>query len=272
MSRVTRLAIAALAAVLLLAPPVALHPVLTHLSAAGLSSLLFELSHPRLFVLLAIAALSILPALSFTFAIARAARGVPHLRALRKNSRAVRLEEFQYRQLPSAEVVVFTAGVLRPVTFVSTGAEETLGREGLRAALLHEQAHQRRLDVLWRLLLHAIGRAFAFIPWTKAIVEAETLRTECAADDYAIRRGARRIDLFEAIVAASAAPTSPLAAGLNGPHLQLRLTRLVHPETPLPGRPIKSFAALAAAVALPTIMAHLTTIVAAAGAPHHLMM
>lgn len=265
MRRVSRLALLNLSVVLLLAPAAALHPVLTHLYAAGLSSLSIELTHPRLLGLFAVAVVSVLPATRFTVAMVRATRGVAHLRTLTQSSREVRMEEFQYRLLPSCAVMVFTAGVLRPVTFVSTGAEHALGPGGLRAALLHEQAHQRRLDVMWGLLLHAIGRAFAFMPWTTEIVEAETLRTECEADDYAIRNGARRLDLFEAIVAASDPPGKPLAAGLSDSNVELRLRRLVDPETPLPGRPIRRFVALTAAVALPTVAAHVIAIAAAVG-------
>ena len=103
------------------------------------------------------------------------------------------------------------------------------------------------------------------MPWTTEIVEAETLRTECDADDYAIRNGARRLDLFEAIVAASDPPGKPLAAGLSDSNVELRLRRLVDPETPLPRRPIRRFVALTAAVALPTVAAHVIAIAAAVG-------
>jgi hypothetical protein len=163
---------------------------------------------------------------------------------------------------------VFTAGVIRPVTFVSAGAERDLGQARLRAAFLHEQAHQRSQDVMWRLLLRAVGRGFAFIPWVSHVVESETLRTECLADDYAIRGGVRRIDLFEAIVAASAASASPLTAGLTDAHAAFRLQRLVDPQIPLPGPSTRSVAALAAAMALPAGVSHVLAFGAALGASH----
>ena len=268
MSLGSRLALVALALVLVVAPGAEFHPVVRHLYAAGLSNLSAELMHPAVLVFMAIALVSVLPAAGFAVAVVRAARGAAHLRAVTNVSRPARMDEFGYRLLPSDAVVVFTAGLFRPTTFVSAGAERALGHAGLRAALLHEQAHERSQDVLWRLLLQAVGRGFAFLPWIRQVVEAETLRTECEADDYAIRCGARRCDLFEAVVAASAPPASPVAAGLSDANVELRLLRLVHPDTPLPGRPTMSFIALTAAVALPAVVGHVLAIATAVGASH----
>lgn len=268
MSRVSRFALVTLAAVLLLAPAAAFHPVVAHLYAAGLSNVSIEVTHPSVLGIFAIALISALPAVGFSVVMVRAARGVPHLRAVTENSRPARLAGFRYRVLPSDSVLVFTAGLVRPVTFVTTGAECALGRAGLRAALLHEESHRRNQDVAWRLLLSAIGNSFGFVPWIRDAVETETLRTECAADDYAIRSGVRRLDLFEAIVSAAGAPVNPSAAGLSSANVEFRLARLVEPETPLPGRPASSFLALTVAVALPAVAAHAIVIAAAVGTSH----
>jgi hypothetical protein len=256
------MALAILAVVLILAPAAAFHPVVAHLYAAGSSNLSIELTHPSVLGFFAIALVSALPAAGFTTVIVRAARGVPHLHALTQNSRPAHMEDFRYRLLPSEAVLVFTAGLVRPVTFVSAGAERALREPTLRAALLHEEAHRRSKDVIWSLLLGGIGRAFAFVPWIRDVVETEVLRTECAADDYAIRAGARRVDLFDAIVAASGSPADALAVGLTDASVERRLARLIHPEVPLPGRPTTNFLALAAAVAVPAVAAHLIAIAA----------
>ena len=271
MSRGSRMALVMLGVVLAFAPAATLHPLITHLYAAGLSNLSIELSHPRVVGFLALAGVSALPAAGFLLSILWTARGAGHLRALSRASRPARLDDLNYRLLASDAVLVFTAGLLRPVTFVSTEAERSLGRAGLRAALLHEQAHQRSRDIMWRVLLRGVGRGFAFIPRIREVVETETLRTECEADEYAIRGGARRRELFEAIVAASTPATNPLAAGLTDANVEFRLIRLVHPETPLPGHPTRSFVALTAAVALPAAAAHLIAI-AASVCTSHLMM
>ncbi|MBI2765932.1 MAG: hypothetical protein HYX53_08490 [Chloroflexi bacterium] len=271
MSRSSRLALVILAAALVLAPAIAVHPVVVHLHATGFSNLFSALTHLRVLPYLGIALASALPAAGFTIAMARAARGMRHLRDLMRGSQPAHTAEFRYRVIPADEVLVFTAGLLRPVTFVSTRAERSLGEAGLRAALLHEEAHRHSQDVIWRLLLRAIGHGFAFVPRITELVESETLRTECAADDYAIRGGARRLDLFEAIVSASGAPASSLAAGLTGADIEFRLTRLVHPEMPLPGRPTRSLLTLTAGVALPTAAAHVLAIAAAVGTSHLVM-
>lgn len=271
MSTGSRLALVTLAVALLLAPAAAVHPAATHLYAAGLSNLSIEFSHPRVFGFATVALVSALPAAGFAVSLFRTARGLGHLRNLREIGSPACLDGLHYRVLPSEGVVIFTAGLLRPTVFVSRGAERSLSRAELRAALLHERAHQLNRDVLWRLLLRTVGSAFAFLPWVARAVETETLRTECEADEYAIRSGARRCELFEAIAAATTPPAQPMAAGVSGGDVELRLTRLVHPDTPLPPPPTRSFVALAAGVALPAVVAHLVAVAAAVGTSHVMM-
>lgn len=268
MSRGSRLALVALAVAMIVAPAAALHPVVAHLYAAGLSNLLVEWTHPPVLGFAALAVLSVVPTVGFSIAVLRATRGIGHLRTLRRTSRPRSLNDLPYRLLARDQLFVFTAGFIHPTVFVSVGAERTLGEAGLRAALLHEQAHQRSQDIIWRLLLRGVGRAFALVPGISAVIESETLRTECAADDHAIRCGADRLDLFDAIVAASGSQPSVLAIGLTDANVELRLARLVHPETPLPGRPVRSFVALTAGVALPALTAHAMVIGAAVCASH----
>ncbi len=262
MSQGSRLALAILATTLLVAPVAALHPALSHLSAAGFARLSLELTHPMTLGFLALALVSILPAAGFALAIGRGIRGMAYVRTLTRNSLPVREGALRYRILPADTISVFTAGIFRPVTFVTAGAERALGERELRAALLHEAAHRRRRDVFWRLLLQAVGQALAFVPWVRRLVDQEALRSECAADEYAVRGGASRLALFEAIVAASAAPSNPLAVGLTSADVEFRLMRLVDPALPLPGRPTRAFAALTAAVAVPAVAAHAVTLAA----------
>jgi len=258
----SRLALMTLAVVLMLAPVVTVHPAVMHLYAAGLSNLSIEFDHPRLVGFVMLVGVSALPAAGFLYSLFQTSRRLGDLRTLGRISRPASLDGLDYRVLPSDAIIIFTAGFLWPRVFVSQGAERSFGRAELRAALLHEQAHQRNRDVLWRLLLHAVGRGFAFLPWVARAVETETLRSECEADDYAIRAGSRRRELFDAITAAVAPPGSPIAAGVAGPNAELRLMRLVHPETPLPGQPTRGFLTLAAAVTVPAVAAHVIAIVA----------
>lgn len=263
MSNGSRQALVTVAVVLMLAPAVTLHPAVAHVYAAGVSNLWIEVEHPRVFGFVTLAAVSALPAAGFLYSFFQAALRLGHLRRLGRLSRPASLDGLDYRVLPSEATTIFTAGILWPRAFVSEGAESSLGRAELRAALLHEQAHQRNRDVLWRLLLYAVGRGLAFLPWVARAVEMATLRSECEADDYAIRAGARPRELFDAIAAAAAPPASPLTAGLTGTNVELRLTRLVHPDTPLPAQPTGRFLGLATVLALPAATAHLIGFTAA---------
>jgi len=262
MSRGSRAALVILVVVLLLTPVATLHPVAGHLYDAGPAQLPVELLHPRVFGYLLLGLLAGLPALGFTVALIRAAHAVGNLRTLARNSWPSQLDALRYRAFDSHAVFVFSAGFFRPVTYASTGAESSLRGAQLHAALLHEEAHKHKKDIVWRLLLVSIGRAFAFLPWVGELVEAEILRTECKADAYAIAHGASRRGLFDAIVAASTASASSVTAGLTDGNTELRLMHLVQPETPLPNEHARNFVALAAAVAIPAVVAHGIALVA----------
>lgn len=155
-----------------------------------------------------------------------------------------------------------TAGIVHPVVFVTSGALVALEHGQLKAGLLHEQAHQRGRDVFWNLMLAAVGRGFAFLPRTSRMVEALMLRSECGADDYALRGGARRTDLFDAIAAASGEPVNLVSVGLSSTNARLRLVRLVNAETRLPGQPTTALLSLAAVVLLPAFAAHVLAVAA----------
>ncbi|MCC6387227.1 MAG: M56 family metallopeptidase [Dehalococcoidia bacterium] len=249
---------------LIVAPLLTLHPALAHLYEAGLGGLRREASHPQVVALSALTIISVLPATAFLIFLFRATRCQAELRLLLGSSRPARLGGLPYRVLPSQSITVFTAGVFRPVVFVSAGAESALSTAELQAALLHELAHQRHRDVLWGLVLRAVGRAFAFLPHARALVQRASLHAECQADEFALRGGARRTDLFEAIAASSATPPRLASAGIADAAVELRLVRLVHPETPIPAQPTRGFVALAAAMALPAILAHVIAVAAAA--------
>lgn len=264
MSRAGRLALSGLALALVLAPLLTLHPALTHLYEAGPGGLRREASHPQVIAFGALAVISILPAAAFLVFLVKAARCQGEFRLLLNSSWPTTLGELHYRVFPSQSITLFTAGAFRSVVFVSSEAERALSVAELRAALLHEQAHQRNRDVLWGLILRAVGKAFAFLPQAKGLVHRASLHAECQADEFALRGGARPTDLFEAIAASSAAPTNLASAGIADSAVELRLVRLVHPETPIPGQPTRGFVALTGAIALPAILAHVIAVIAAA--------
>ena len=263
MSRGSRAALAMLAVALVLSPLLTLHPAVAHAYQAELTGIVAEAAHPQVVLLFPLAIVSALPALGFVVSLVVTARNHGGLQALLDHSEPTSLGQIQYRLFPSETVLLFTAGLIRPAIFVSSEAMRTLSPAELYAALLHERAHQRNRDVVWRVLLRAVDRAFGFLPQTKRLFQMAALRAECAADEYAIRRGARRTDLFEAIAAASPAPAAAVSAGISDGHVELRLVRLVDPDTPIPGQPTTGFLALAVAVALPAVLAHVVAVVAA---------
>ena len=264
MSRASRLALVTLVLALVLAPLLTLHPAFAHLYEAGVGGLRREASHPQIIAFSALTALSVFPPITFVMFLINAARCNDELRLLRNSSWPTRLDELHYRVFPSPAITLFTAGAFRPVVLVSSEAERALSTAELRAALLHELAHRQNRDVLWGLILRAVGRAFAFLPHADRLVHRASLYAECQADEFALRRGARRTDLFEAIAASSTAPTRLASPGIADTAVELRLVRLVHPETPIPGQPTRGFVALTAAIALPAILAHVIAVVAAA--------
>lgn len=262
MSRGSRLALGTVALALLISPAITLHPAAAHLYAAGFSSLASELAHADFLGLATLALLAALPTAGFVAWLLLAAREPGCLRTITSLSRTARLDGLAYRLLPCDAIVVFTAGIWRPSTFVSEGAAAALPPGELRAALLHELGHQRHHDIPWKVLMKAVARGLPFLPWLRRAVETETLLDECAADEFAVRHGASRRELFDAIALAATAPSGPLVASVAGGDIEIRMRRLVHPETPLPRRPTGGFLAAATALLLLAVSVHMFAAVA----------
>lgn len=264
MNRAGRAALSTLAFAVVVGPLLTLHPALIHLSDASLTELWIEASHPQVVGFVTLTVMAALPTAGFLTSLVAAAKSRNGMRALLDGSKPAASGDLLYRVVPSDSVFLFTAGLFRPVVFASSEAVRCLSPDELRAALLHERAHQRNRDVLWGLLLRAVSRSFRPLPQVRQLVRVAALRTECAADDHALRGGAKRRDLFEAIAAASPVPAlrTP-ATGIGEGDAQLRLVRLVRPETPLPQTPTGGFLALTATMTLPAALAHLIALVAA---------
>lgn len=265
MTAVSRLALSALVLALLLSPVGAVHPLAVHLYVTGVTRTLSESTELSVVTVVFLALTSSLPALFMTAMFVRALRARRYLSVLAHGSELRTFAGIEYRQLQCQEVLVFTAGLRRPTIYVSHGAEQRLAPKTLRAALLHEDAHRQRRDVLWRFMLTAVAEGLPFVPPAKRIVEQELLRAECSADDHAMHAGARRLDLFDSITAASRSSSGPLWVGIGGTTAEVRLVRLAHPETEIPGEATKGLAYLTAAACLPAIAAHVVAIAAACG-------
>lgn len=259
------MSLTALIALVIASPLMTVHPAFLHVYQSGQRALVAETLHPTTIGLLALALIAGLPAIGFFGSLVRAMGAFRGLRTLIESSRPATQDGVSYRIFPGDGVTVFTAGLARPTIFVSEGAEQILPQAHLRAALLHEQGHRVNHDIPWRLLLRAVGRGFAFVPGAARFVDAAMLRSECEADDFALRAGARRKDLFEAIAAAASGPTTPYGtAALADMSLHFRLGRLAStdPDPPLPKHPNGGFLTLSAATITPVLLAHLISVVA----------
>ena len=250
-----------LSGAIVLLPLGVLHPVVVHLTREGSIEYHRGLFSPGFVGLLAIAGAGILPLFGFLAAIRTAQQARRSTARLLMDGEPRSLAGVTYTGVPGEGFVLLTAGFWRPAIVVSGGAEAALNSEELHAALLHERAHQQRRDVLWRALLVAVTGAFGLFPVVRSLVRMGILHSECMADDEALRLGAGRKALFEAVVVASGNAPRAIGANLAGGAVEFRLLRIARHDSTLPPGPSRGLGALLmAAVALP-IAGHLLVVV-----------
>lgn len=136
----------------------------------------------------------------------------------------------RYVSVPGEQVALFVAGLRRPVIYATAGAERTLNAGAWRAALLHERAHISRHDVRWLALVALAEAAVGRFPGARRLFGSLRIEMEWRADKAALIAGARREDLFEAIVGAAGVTAN--GAALSGAGTAERLAWLAQPETP----------------------------------------
>lgn len=130
--------------------------------------------------------------------------------------------------IATPQPIAFCFGLLRPRICVSAGLIETLTDGELRAVLLHEDHHRRRLDPLRGLVAEVLGAALSFLPIAGELRDLILMRAELAADDHAVRH-AGRASLAGALHKILAQPLTvrfPSAAGVSG--LSATETRIAH--------------------------------------------
>ncbi|HEY5475615.1 MAG TPA: M56 family metallopeptidase [Tepidiformaceae bacterium] len=233
----SRLLLLALAFVVPVAPFVTLQALYAHLGSVGRIDWAECLGSSGVVALMLIGLVSLIPAAGLPRAAFRWWVSNRQVTRLLRVARPAELAGVPCFRVCGDDVALFTARMWKPVIVVSDGAVASLSEEQMTAGLLHELAHQRKRDVLWRSLLVAVTDAFGFVPGTRKMVAAAMLRSECAADDEAVRRGAGRRALFDAIVSAANSPTVPCAAGLADSAVAFRLQRIATPALELPRDP-----------------------------------
>ena len=105
-----------------------------------------------------------------------------------------------------------TWGVFRPVVLLPSGAE-TWPRERLRAVLLHELAHVRRLDALTRGLAEALSVLLWFDPLVWLATRAMRDAAEAACDDGVVTAGVRPSRYVRHLVDVAREALAPPPAG-----------------------------------------------------------
>ena len=95
-----------------------------------------------------------------------------------------------------------TWGIFRPAILLPADATGW-SADRLEAVLLHELAHIRRLDCLWRLLARLACALFWFNPLVWIVARRHAAETELAADRLAISTGIRSSIYADALLAAA---------------------------------------------------------------------
>jgi beta-lactamase regulating signal transducer with metallopeptidase domain len=136
------------------------------------------------------------------------------------------------RLVVSDEVSVpMTCGVVRPVVLVPrTGLGWS--SEERRMVLIHELAHVRSGDALFKLLARLVCALFWFHPGVWWIARGMREDCELACDDRVIASGARRSDYAELLIGASDAllAPEPALALSRGRGLRARLAAVLDPR------------------------------------------
>lgn len=219
---------------LVVAPLLTLHPITVHLLDAGRQRLPHELTDGAVLLVFGLVGASLVPLLNLARRVRGWSKSARAARQLARGALPSDLCGIEFNVIPFAEPTFFTAGVLRPRIFVSRGALEQLPLAVVHAGLLHEQAHQRHHDVAWRAALSLLDSAFRPLPLMRRTIAAFALECELAADRAALAAGARRTDLFDAVIAASGNGRGAGRVGLASVGTLERLNLLVDPQPDAP--------------------------------------
>lgn len=83
--------------------------------------------------------------------------------------------------------LAYTAGVRRPLIWLSSSAVELLEDDELEAVLLHERAHLRRRDPLRLVIVRAIAAFLGLVPWVGTLAGRFEIAKELDADREALQ-------------------------------------------------------------------------------------
>jgi hypothetical protein len=204
--------------------------------------------------LLALGLLAVLPLAGFLAGACRLWRAHRLLHGLVRGAVPTRVGGREVWRLSLPGLACFVAGTVRQRIFVSP-VTLNLEPQTREAALLHEEAHLRQRAPLRRSLLSLFAATWWFIPAARQLAENESVRLEVEADDDALRSGAGRRPLFDAIVQAATLKV-PSGAGLATVAVGPRLERLAGTSAAVPKAGGGLITLVVAAAALSPLIAH----------------
>jgi hypothetical protein len=208
------------------------------------------------------AALVLVPAVASAAALVlAAARTVSTLRSLRDllASRALGVGPEESVIVGGPDVVVGSAGLVRPRILVTAGALATLDDEELAAGLAHEHGHIARRHHLLLAYGEACRAVAAWFPGTRRAVSEFRFQLERDADEWAVRHHHDPSALASAICKAATVGRAPTLVGLGGRALERRVDELMTGVRKAPSRPrrrvIDTVAVLMLCVAVSSVVA-----------------
>ncbi|MBP9748823.1 hypothetical protein KBD18_01325 [Patescibacteria group bacterium] len=127
----------------------------------------------------------------------------------------------------------FTAGVIRPITFVSSACWEALSVTGRLALLRHEEAHRIHRDPGLKFLCLIVRASIGWIPGVHAFLSAEEHYLELRADADAVRAVGRKaiqeaVNVFFGHAQRQGSASTPFVAFEDRAALSERLALLSH--------------------------------------------
>lgn len=179
-------------------PLFTVHATVEHLFKAEVVG--FPPGDPGLVFLLLLSIGSVVPMVLAAGSLPQVARSARLISALTATGERRGVGPSTVLVLPTDDLLIFTAGLVRPSIFVSTGAINALTTQQMEAALLHEEAHIAAHDTRWRTGVSVLATAYTFIPRLRSSILALQNDAEIRADRRAVSYGASRLALFDALV------------------------------------------------------------------------
>ncbi len=169
--------------------------------------------------------------------------GVQYVSALRGLRGAVRLRDNVYRSDRVSSPAVY--GIVRPRIVLPTACAE----KDLRYVLMHERAHIRRRDNLWRVIALTVTAIHWFNPLAWMFLKRFFTDMELACDESVLARcGDEEAREYARTLLDNAPARTVLVSAFGGADLRTRIGRIVSFK-PMTGVSLIGFSALAVAVA-----------------------